>query len=199
MTNEEILYNAHEARRALMEEIIPYIDKKIDFNKINGIYIKELSKYTDDIFSYAVDTPKINTLKKMAPKKLKDIFIYLYLLLANVTNAYISYLDEDTSAFFSNFDLYEETDQEKINQAEKAFKEGSLLDDEMLEFCHAEIPEDASLIVRNNMIDIYFIQKLTHYKKYPELLIILNQVNILGSLRNDYIYSFIIKIFNLIK
>lgn len=67
MTNEEILYNAHKARRTLMEEIIPYIDKKINFNKINEIYIKELSKYTDDIFSYAVDTPKINTLKKMAP------------------------------------------------------------------------------------------------------------------------------------
>lgn len=49
------------------------------------------------------------------------------------------------------------------------------------------------------MIDIYFIQKLTHYKKYDELLLILEQVNILGNLKDDYIYKFIIKIFNLIK
>lgn len=199
MTTNEILINAHNVRQAFMNKIDPYIDKIVNYSKINELYINEIKKYTNDDSAYQVEIPKYYKLKKTSPKKLNQIFTYFYLIFANITNAYISYLDDDTDNFFSNFDLYVEKDINKIMHAIKDFRNGDLFDNELLEFFHAIDPDDAKLIVKNDMIDIYFIQKLTHYKKYYELLLILEQVNILGNLKDDYIYKFIIKIFNLIK
>lgn len=199
MTTNEILINAHNVRQAFMNKIDLYIDKIVNYAKINELYIKEIKKYTNDDSAYQVEIPKYYKLKKTSPKKLNQIFTYFYLIFANITNAYISYLDDNTDNFFSNFDLYIEKDVNKIMHAIKDFRNGDLFDNELLEFFHAIDPDDAKLIVKNDMIDIYFIQKLTHYKKYDELLLILEQVNILGNLKNDYIYKFIIKIFNLIK
>jgi len=199
MTTNEILINAHNVRQAFMNNIDLYIDKVVNYAKINELYIKEIKKYTNDDSAYQVEIPKYYKLKKTSPKKLNQIFTYFYLIFANITNAYISYLDDNTDNFFSNFDLYIEKDVNKIMHAIKDFRNGDLFDNELLEFFHAIDPDDAKLIVKNDMIDIYFIQKLTHYKKYDELLLILEQVNILGNLKDDYIYKFIIKIFNLIK
>lgn len=199
MTTNEILINAHNVRQAFMNKIDLYIDKVVNYAKINELYIKEIKKYTNDDSAYQVEIPKYYKLKKTSPKKLNQIFTYFYLIFANITNAYISYLDDNTDNFFSNFDLYIEKDVNKIMYAIKDFRNGDLFDNELLEFFHAIDPDDAKLIVKNDMIDIYFIQKLTHYKKYDELLLILEQVNILGNLKDDYIYKFIIKIFNLIK
>lgn len=199
MTTNEILINAHNVRQAFMNKIDLYIDKVVNYAKINELYIKEIKKYTNDDSAYQVEIPKYYKLKKTSPKKLNQIFTYFYLIFANITNAYISYLDDNTDNFFSNFDLYIEKDVNKIMHAIKDFRNGDLFDNELLEFFHAIDPDDAKLIVKNEMIDIYFIQKLTHYKKYDELLLILEQVNILGNLKDDYIYKFIIKIFNLIK
>lgn len=199
MTTNEILINAHNVRQAFMNKIDLYIDKVVNYAKINELYIKEIKKYTNDDSAYQVEIPKYYKLKKTSPKKLNQIFTYFYLIFANITNAYISYLDDNTDNFFSNFDLYIEKDVSKIMHAIKDFRNGDLFDNELLEFFHAIDPDDAKLIVKNDMIDIYFIQKLTHYKKYDELLIILEQVNFLGNLKDDYIYKFIIKIFNLIK
>lgn len=199
MTTNEILINAHNVRQAFMNKIDLYIDKVVNYAKINELYIKEIKKYTNDDSVYQVEIPKYYKLKKTSPKKLNQIFTYFYLIFANITNAYISYLDDNTDNFFSNFDLYIEKDVNKIMHAIKDFRNGDLFDNELLEFFHAIDPDDAKLIVKNDMIDIYFIQKLTHYKKYDELLLILEQVNILGNLKDDYIYKFIIKIFNLIK
>lgn len=199
MTTNEILINAHNVRQAFMNKIDLYIDKIVNYAKINELYIKEIKKYTNDDSAYQVEIPKYYKLKKTSPKKLNQIFTYFYLIFANITNAYISYLDYNTDNFFSNFDLYIEKDVNKIMHAIKDFRNGDLFDNELLEFFHAIDPDDAKLIVKNDMIDIYFIQKLTHYKKYDELLLILEQVNILGNLKDDYIYKFIIKIFNLIK
>lgn len=199
MTTNEILINAHNVRQAFMNKIDLYIDKVVNYAKINELYIKEIKKYTNDDLAYQVEIPKYYKLKKTSPKKLNQIFTYFYLIFANITNAYISYLDDNTDNFFSNFDLYIEKDVNKIMHAIKDFRNGDLFDNELLEFFHAIDPDDAKLIVKNDMIDIYFIQKLTHYKKYDELLLILEQVNILGNLKDDYIYKFIIKIFNLIK
>ncbi len=199
MTTNEILINAHNVRQAFMNKIDLYIDKVVNYAKINELYIKEIKKYTNDDSAYQVEIPKYYKLKKTSPKKLNQIFTYFYLIFANITNAYISYLDDNTDNFFSNFDLYIEKDVNKIMHAIKDFRNGDLFDNELLEFFHAIDPDDAKLIVKNDMIDIYFIQKLTHYKKYYELLLILEQVNILGNLKDDYIYKFIIKIFNLIK
>lgn len=199
MTTNEILINAHNVRQAFMNKIDLYIDKVVNYAKINELYIKEIKKYTNDDSAYQVEIPKYYKLKKTSPKKLNQIFTYFYLIFANITNAYISYLDDNTDNFFSNFDLYIEKDVNKIMHAIKDFINGDLFDNELLEFFHAIDPDDAKLIVKNDMIDIYFIQKLTHYKKYDELLLILEQVNILGNLKDDYIYKFIIKIFNLIK
>ncbi|CDE26513.1 MAG TPA: hypothetical protein DIU44_04390 [Acholeplasmatales bacterium] len=199
MTTNEILINAHNVRQAFMNKIDLYIDKVVNYAKINELYIKEIKKYTNDDSAYQVEIPKYYKLKKTSPKKLNQIFTYFYLIFANITNAYISYLDDNTDNFFSNFDLYIEKDVNKIMHAIKDFRNGDLFDNELLEFFHAIDPDDAKLIVKNDMIDIYFIQKLTHYKKYDELLLILEQVNILGNLKDDYIYKFIIKIFNLIK
>lgn len=199
MTTNEILINAHNVRQAFMNKIDLYIDKVVNYAKINELYIKEIKKYTNDDSAYQVEIPKYYKLKKTSPKKSNQIFTYFYLIFANITNAYISYLDDNTDNFFSNFDLYIEKDVNKIMHAIKDFRNGDLFDNELLEFFHAIDPDDAKLIVKNDMIDIYFIQKLTHYKKYDELLLILEQVNILGNLKDDYIYKFIIKIFNLIK
>lgn len=199
MTTNEILINAHNVRQAFMNKIDLYIDKVVNYAKINELYIKEIKKYTNDDSAYQVEIPKYYKLKKTSPKKLNQIFTYFYLIFANITNAYISYLDDNTDNFFSNFDLYIEKDVNKIMHAIKDFRNGDLFDNELLEFFHAIDPDDAKLIVKNDMIDMYFIQKLTHYKKYDELLLILEQVNILGNLKDDYIYKFIIKIFNLIK
>ena len=199
MTTNEILINAHNVRQAFMNKIDLYIDKVVNYAKINELYIKEIKKYTNDDSAYQVEIPKYYKLKKTSPKKLNQIFTYFYLIFANITNAYISYLDDNTDNFFSNFDLYIEKDVNKIMHAIKDIRNGDLFDNELLEFFHAIDPDDAKLIVKNDMIDIYFIQKLTHYKKYDELLLILEQVNILGNLKDDYIYKFIIKIFNLIK
>lgn len=199
MTTNEILINAHNVRQAFMNKIDLYIDNVVNYAKINELYIKEIKKYTNDDSAYQVEIPKYYKLKKTSPKKLNQIFTYFYLIFANITNAYISYLDDNTDNFFSNFDLYIEKDVNKIMHAIKDFRNGDLFDNELLEFFHAIDPDDAKLIVKNDMIDIYFIQKLTHYKKYDELLLILEQVNILGNLKDDYIYKFIIKIFNLIK
>lgn len=199
MTTNEILINAHNVRQAFMNKIDLYIDKVVNYAKINELYIKEIKKYTNDDSAYQVEIPKYYKLKKTSPKKLNQIFTYFYLIFANITNAYISYLDDNTDNFFSNFDLYIEKDVNKIMHAIKDFRNGDLFDNELLEFFHAIDPDDAKLIVKNDMIDIYFIQKFTHYKKYDELLLILEQVNILGNLKDDYIYKFIIKIFNLIK
>lgn len=199
MTTNEILINAHNVRQAFMNKIDLYIDKVVNYAKINELYIKEIKKYTNDDSAYQVEIPKYYKLKKTSPKKLNQIFTYFYLIFANITNAYISYLDDNTDNFFSNFDLYIEKDVNKIMHAIKDFRNGDLFDNELLEFFHAIDPDDAKLVVKNDMIDIYFIQKLTHYKKYDELLLILEQVNILGNLKDDYIYKFIIKIFNLIK
>lgn len=199
MTTNEILINAHNVRQAFMNKIDLYIDKVVNYAKINELYIKEIKKYTNDDSAYQVEIPKYYKLKKTSPKKLNQIFTYFYLIFVNITNAYISYLDDNTDNFFSNFDLYIEKDVNKIMHAIKDFRNGDLFDNELLEFFHAIDPDDAKLIVKNDMIDIYFIQKLTHYKKYDELLLILEQVNILGNLKDDYIYKFIIKIFNLIK
>ena len=199
MTTNEILINAHNVRQAFMNKIDLYIDKVVNYAKINELYIKEIKKYTNDDSAYQFEIPKYYKLKKTSPKKLNQIFTYFYLIFANITNAYISYLDDNTDNFFSNFDLYIEKDVNKIMHAIKDFRNGDLFDNELLEFFHAIDPDDAKLIVKNDMIDIYFIQKLTHYKKYDELLLILEQVNILGNLKDDYIYKFIIKIFNLIK
>ena len=199
MTANEILINAHNVRQAFMNKIDLYIDKVVNYAKINELYIKEIKKYTNDDSAYQAEIPKYYKLKKTSPKKLNQIFTYFYLIFANITNAYISYLDDNTDNFFSNFDLYIEKDVNKIMHAIKDFRNGDLFDNELLEFFHAIDPDDAKLIVKNDMIDIYFIQKLTHYKKYDELLLILEQVNILGNLKDDYIYKFIIKIFNLIK
>lgn len=199
MTTNEILINAHNVRQAFMNKIDLYIDKVVNYAKINELYIKEIKKYTNDDSAYQVEIPKYYKLKKTSPKKLNQIFTYFYLIFANITNAYISYLDDNTDNFFSNFNLYIEKDVNKIMHAIKDFRNGDLFDNELLEFFHAIDPDDAKLIVKNDMIDIYFIQKLTHYKKYDELLLILEQVNILGNLKDDYIYKFIIKIFNLIK
>lgn len=199
MTTNEILINAHNVRQAFMNKIDLYIDKVVNYAKINELYIKEIKKYTNDDSAYQVEIPKYYKLKKTSPKKLNQIFTYFYLIFANITNAYISYLDDNTDNFFSNFDLYIEKDVNKIMHAIKDFRNGDLFDNELLEFFHAIDPDDAKLIVKNDMIDIYFIQKLTHYNKYDELLLILEQVNILGNLKDDYIYKFIIKIFNLIK
>lgn len=199
MTTNEILINAHNVRQAFMNKIDLYIDKVVNYAKINELYIKEIKKYTNDDSAYQVEISKYYKLKKTSPKKLNQIFTYFYLIFANITNAYISYLDDNTDNFFSNFDLYIEKDVNKIMHAIKDFRNGDLFDNELLEFFHAIDPDDAKLIVKNDMIDIYFIQKLTHYKKYDELLLILEQVNILGNLKDDYIYKFIIKIFNLIK
>ena len=199
MTTNEILINAHNVRQAFMNKIDLYIDKVVNYAKINELYIKEIKKYTNDDLAYQVEIPKYYKLKKTSPKKLNQIFTYFYLIFANITNAYISYLDDNTDNFFSNFDLYIEKNVNKIMHAIKDFRNGDLFDNELLEFFHAIDPDDAKLIVKNDMIDIYFIQKLTHYKKYDELLLILEQVNILGNLKDDYIYKFIIKIFNLIK
>lgn len=199
MTTNEILINAHNVRQAFMNKIDLYIDKIVNYAKINELYIKEIKKYTNDDSAYQVEIPKYYKLKKTSPKKLNQIFTYFYLIFANITNAYISYLDDNTDNFFSNFDLYIEKDVNKIMHAIKDFRNGDLFDNELLEFFHAIDPDDAKLIVKNDMIDIYFIQKLTHYKKYDALLLILEQVNILGNLKDDYIYKFIIKIFNLIK
>ena len=199
MTTNEILINAHNVRQAFMNKIDLYIDKVVNYAKINELYIKKKKKYTNDDSAYQVEIPKYYKLKKTSPKKLNQIFTYFYLIFANITNAYISYLDDNTDNFFSNFDLYIEKDVNKIMHAIKDFRNGDLFDNELLEFFHAIDPDDAKLIVKNDMIDIYFIQKLTHYKKYDELLLILEQVNILGNLKDDYIYKFIIKIFNLIK
>lgn len=199
MATNEILINAHNVRQAFMNKIDLYIDKVVNYAKINELYIKEIKKYTNDDSAYQVEIPKYYKLKKTSPKKLNQIFTYFYLIFANITNAYISYLDDNTDNFFSNFDLYIEKDVNKIMHAIKDFRNGDLFDNELLEFFRAIDPDDAKLIVKNDMIDIYFIQKLTHYKKYDELLLILEQVNILGNLKDDYIYKFIIKIFNLIK
>lgn len=192
MTTNEILINAHNVRQAFMNKIDLYIDKIVNYAKINELYIKEIKKYTNDDSAYQVEIPKYYKLKKTSPKKLNQIFTYFYLIFANITNAYISYLDDNTDNFFSNFDLYIEKDVNKIMHAIKDFRNGDLFDNELLEFFHAIDPDDAKLIVKNDMIDIYFIQKLTHYKKYDELLLILEQVNILGNLKDDYIYKFII-------
>lgn len=199
MTTNEILINAHNVRQAFMNKIDLYIDKVVNYAKINELYIKEIKKYANDDSAYQVEIPKYYRLKKTSSKKLNQIFTYFYLIFANITNAYISYLDDNTDNFFSNFDLYVEKDVNKIMHAIKDFRNGDLFDNELLEFFHAIDPDDAKLIVKNDMIDIYFIQKLTHYKKYYELLLILEQVNILGNLKDDYIYKFIIKVFNLIK
>lgn len=199
MTTNEILINAHNVRQEFMNKIDLYIDKVVNYAKINELYIKEIKKYTNDDSAYQVEIPKYYRLKKTSPKKLNQIFTYFYLIFANITNAYISYLDDNTDNFFSNFDLYVEKDVNKIMHAIKDFRNRDLFDNELLEFFHAIDPDDAKLIVKNDMIDIYFIQKLTHYKKYYELLLILEQVNILGNLKDDYIYKFIIKVFNLIK
>lgn len=199
MTTNEILINAHNVRQAFMNKIDLYIDNEVNYSKINELYINEIKKYTNDDSAYQVEIPKYYKLKKTSPKKLNQIFTYFYLIFANITNAYISYLDDNTDNFFSNFDLYVEKDINKIMHAIKDFRNGDLFDNELLEFFHAADPDDAKLIVKNDMIDIYFIQKLTHYKKYYELLLILEQVTILGNLKDDYIYKFIIKIFNLIK
>lgn len=199
MTTNEILLNAHNVRQAFMNKIDLYIDKVVNYAKINELYINEIKKYTNDDSAYQVEIPKYYKLKKTSPKKLNQIFTYFYLIFANITNAYISYLDDNTDNFFSNFDLYVEKDVNKIMHAIKDFRNGDLFDNELLEFFQAIDPDDAKLIVKNYMIDIYFIQKLTHYKKYYELLLILEQVNILWNLKDDYIYKFIIKIFNLIK
>lgn len=199
MTTNEILINAHNVRQAFMNKIDLYIDKVVNYAKINELYIKEIKKYANEDSAYQVEIPKYYRLKKTSSKKLNQIFTYFYLIFANITNAYISYLDDNTDNFFSNFDLYVEKDVNKIMHAIKDFRNGDLFDNELLEFFHAIDPDDAKLIVKNDMIDIYFIQKLTHYKKYYELLLILEQVNILGNLKDDYIYKFIIKVFNLIK
>ena len=199
MTTNEILINAHNVRQAFMNKIDLYIDKVVNYAKINELYIKEIKKYTNDDSAYQVEIPKYYRLKKTSPKKLNQIYTNFYLIFANITNAYITYLDDNTDNFFSNFDLYVEKDVNKIMHAIKDFRNGDLFDNELLEFFHAIDPDDAKLIVKNDMIDIYFIQKLTHYKKYYELLLILEQVNILGNLKDDYIYKFIIKVFNLIK
>ena len=183
MTTNEILINAHNVRQAFMNKIDLYIDKVVNYAKINELYIKEIKKYTNDDSAYQVEIPKYYKLKKTSPKKLNQIFTYFYLIFANITNAYISYLDDNTDNFFSNFDLYIEKDVNKIMHAIKDFRNGDLFDNELLEFFHAIDPDDAKLIVKNDMIDIYFIQKLTHYKKYDELLLILEQVNILGNLK----------------
>ena len=52
-----------------------------------------------------------------------------------------------------------EKDVNKIMHAIKDFRNGDLFDNELLEFFHAIDPDDAKLIVKNDMIDIYFIQK----------------------------------------
>lgn len=46
MTTNEILINAHNVRQAFMNKIDLYIDKIVNYAKINELYIKEIKKYT---------------------------------------------------------------------------------------------------------------------------------------------------------
>lgn len=46
MTTNEILINAHNVRQAFMNKIDLYIDKVVNYAKINELYIKEIKKYT---------------------------------------------------------------------------------------------------------------------------------------------------------
>ena len=48
MTTNEILINAHNVRQAFMNKIDLYIDKVVNYAKINELYIKEIKKYTND-------------------------------------------------------------------------------------------------------------------------------------------------------
>lgn len=42
MTTNEILINAHNVRQAFMNKIDLYIDKVVNYAKINELYIKEI-------------------------------------------------------------------------------------------------------------------------------------------------------------
>ena len=199
MTNDEILNNAHLIRENLMKKIMPYINNKINFKTINKIYMDEILKYTNDANRYLLDNVKNFKFKKPNKRHTRYILINFYIIFANVTNAYISSLDEDTNIFFSGFELYDERNYSKIAKAIRDFKARKLLDDEMLDFLNADNPDDLKLIIKNNMIDIYLIQMLTNVKNYAHFLIVLNQVKLLGSYRDDYVYSYIIRISNLLK
>lgn len=54
MTTNEILINAHNVRQAFMNKIDLYIDKVVNYAKINELYIKEIKKYTNDDSAYQV-------------------------------------------------------------------------------------------------------------------------------------------------
>lgn len=68
MTTNEILINAHNVRQAFMNKIDLYIDKVVNYAKINELYIKEIKKYTNDDSAYQVEIPKYYRLKKQVPK-----------------------------------------------------------------------------------------------------------------------------------
>lgn len=200
MTTKEILKKAHDERMSFMNKISPYIRKKLDYDMINKIYKEQIALYLPTMTdAFCVTPPKYKKLKKTKTKNLRYIFVYFYNLFASVTTAYYSSLDQNVDIFFTGYDLYQETDDEKIKKSIDEFRNGIIFDDELLEFFYASNEEDAKLIADNEMIDIYFIQKLSNYKNYYELIILLNEVKLLERIKPDYIYSHIIKIAKLIK
>lgn len=85
MTTNEILINAHNVRQAFMNKIDLYIDKVVNYAKINELYIKEIKKYTNDDSAYQVEIPKYYKLKKNKSQKIKS---NLYLLLFDFCQYY---------------------------------------------------------------------------------------------------------------
>ena len=202
MTNIELLNKAYILRNAFIKEIEKYIFGNIvDTNSIYNIYVNYINKLTCDQNNYLeIKCPKPFILKKAKTKTVSKFFFWIYNMITNVHNAFISrfYNDFDMTLFFSGFSLNSDI---PIQEALDIFKNQSPYDIEYIELLNPYDDSDFSIIKENNLIDLFFLYRLVLYFSKQSLFIYINYLNFFinkKKVTSNYIYNFCLNIYKIL-
>ncbi len=200
MDNKELLNKAYLLRRAFMKDIENHIFlKKPDTQKIYEIYTKYIKELSIEENDY-LELGKISSIKLKArkPKKFCFFFFWIYNMVSNIHNAFISrfYNDVDLQLFFSGFTLNSNI---SITDAISIFEDKSPYDIEYVELLSPYCKNELEIITSNKMIDIFLLFSLTSYVNKKDIIIWMDYLDIFKfHEKTNYIYSFYLKIFKLL-
>lgn len=184
MTYDDIFDNAYKLRTSFIKELAPLLDKRINYDLILDLYKKYILMFPIEHESYLnIFVPNFKTVKR---KKIKDkrIFLcFIYDLVVNIHNAYISSLESeiDVSKFFLGFSIYELVNIEDMTKLVKIFKDEKSYDIDLLELVSIYDEKSANIIIEHKLQDIYLLQKLSNYFDKSNLIDLLEQINFIDK------------------
>lgn len=194
MDNIELLNKAYVLRNAFIHDIKEYTFSKIvNTASIYDTYYEYINELTYDDNDYLdIDILDPFKLKSAHPKKISEFFFWIYNMVSNVHNAFISrfYNDLDISQFFSGFSL---NDDILIADALDIFSHKAPYDIEYVELLSPFDNNDLDIIKSNNLIDLFFLYQFTSYFSKKSFILYINYLDYFVNkkgIKDNYIYNF---------